>query len=194
MAYTNRQFWTSVAFVALTGGLAACGSSSKAAAPSPSISTATSTTVAPSGSPTSADDTTTTSTGGPATAAPVAVCTTFPTAQIATLSGIALTTNREEDAADLNSYTCDYFTASGFGGMSITILTSGGATSYQGAMQNDTLAKTENVTPVSGLGDKAFSANDGLRALFGDRLIYVAGVKTVPPAQAIIQAVQAKLG
>ncbi len=188
MTWSKRRIWTSLAVVALSAGLAACGSSSKPASQSPE----TSTTAAPSGGATSSEATSTT-TSGSAAAAPVAVCTTFPTAQVATLSGLALTSNREQDAVDLNSYTCDYFTATGTGGMSITILTTGGATSFENAMSTDTVSPSENVTPVTGIGDKAFSATDGLRVLFGDRLIYVAGLKTVPPAEAIVQAVQAKL-
>jgi hypothetical protein len=182
-----RHARATLAIVALTVCVGACGSSSKPA----SVAPTTSTKIVPSSVPTPAGSTTA-ATGG-ATAAPVAVCTTFPFAEVAPLSGIALTSSREQDAAPLNSYTCDYFTASGSGGISVTVITVGGATSYANSLQNDTIAETENVAPLSGLGDKAFSAHDGVRALFGDRLIYVAGLTTVAPAEAVVNALQAKL-
>lgn len=131
-------------------------------------------------------------TGG--TAAALALCATLPTSQVATLSGKALTHSREEDAAEVNNYTCGYFTASGVGGISVTVRTMDGATAYANTLNTDTIeGAADHVTPVAGFGDKAFSAQDGLHALFGDRLITVAGLTSVPQAEAIIQAVQAKL-
>jgi hypothetical protein len=65
---------------------------------------------------------------------------------------------------------------------------------YANSMSTDTIeGAAEHVTQVAGIGDKAFSANDGLHALFGDRLIYVAGLTDVAPAKAIVEAVQAQL-
>jgi hypothetical protein len=131
-------------------------------------------------------------TGGKA--APVVVCATLPTAQVASLSGRALTSSREQDLAADNSYTCAYYTASGVGGLSVTVAVVGGAVAYASSLSVDSVAGSpEHVTPVAGLGDKAFSARDGVRALFGDRMIYVAGLTTVQPAEAIIEALQAKL-
>lgn len=131
-------------------------------------------------------------TGG--NAAPVAVCTSLPTAQVASLSGTALTSSREQDFAANNDYTCAYNTAAGVGGMSVTVAVVGGAAQYASSLSTDTVAgSVEHVTPVAGLGDKAFSARDGLRALFGDRLIYVAGLTSAQPAEAIVRALQAKL-
>jgi hypothetical protein len=200
MARTNltyRRFWnlaigarrarTTLAVVALSVCVGACGSSSKAA----SVSSQTATTTAPASAPTNSGSTTTVTDA--ATAAPVAVCTTLPTAQVAALSAKPLTTSREQDDAADNAYTCDYFTASVSGGMSVTVLTIGGAVSYTNSLQTDTISKTENVMSLSGIGDKAFSAHDGVRVLFGDRLIYVAGLSTVAPAEAIVRALQAKL-
>ncbi len=187
LAIGSRHVRATFAVVALGVGVGACGSSSKPA----SLSRATSTTTAPSGASTSSGSTT--AAAGGTAAAPVAVCTTLPTSQVATLSSRALTTSREEDFAGGNSYTCDYFPASGTGGMSVTVTTVGGAVAYKNSLQNDTIAHTENVMPLTGLGDKAFSANDGVRTLFGDRLIYVAGLTTVAPAEAIVRALQAKL-
>jgi hypothetical protein len=134
----------------------------------------------------------------PATAASapaVAVCSVLPTSQAASLSGLALTTSREQDAAEGNAYTCDYFPASGSGGFSVTVQTVGGDQAYANSLSTDTVAgAVEHVAPLTGVGDKAFSARDGVRAVFGDRMIYVAGLASDPPAVAIIQALQAKLG
>jgi hypothetical protein len=134
---------------------------------------------------------TTTTAGG--SAAAVKVCTVLPLSQVASLTGKQLTTDREQDAPGY-SYQCDYFPNSGVGGVTITVLPTGGAASFQNARQVDEASQSvEHVTDVSGLGDKAFSARDGLRALFGDRLIYVTGVTDEAEAKAVILAVNAKL-
>jgi hypothetical protein len=130
-------------------------------------------------------------TGGKA--ASVVVCATLPTSQVASLSGKALTSSREQDFAANNDYTCSYYTASRVDGMSVTVAVVGGAVAYANTLNADTVAgPAEHVTPLAGLGDKAFSAQDGVHALFADRMIYVAGL-TVQPAEAIIEALQAKL-
>jgi hypothetical protein len=135
------------------------------------------------------------STSAPATAKSIDICTAMPTTQAASLSGVALATSREQDDAEGNAYTCDYFPASGTGGLSVTVTGVGGAQAYANSLQTDTIAgAAEHVAPLAGVGDKAFSARDGVRAVFGDRMIYVAGLATDPPAVAIIQALQAKLG
>jgi hypothetical protein len=164
-------------------------------------STHASTTSTVSTTPTTAaasDGTAGSSSTGPSTAASapaVAVCTVLPISQVASLSGVALATSREQDAADANAYTCDYFPASGSGGLSVTVQTVGGVQAYANSLSTDTVAgAVEHVAPLTGVGDKAFSARDGVRAVFGDRLIYVAGLATDPPAVAIIKALQATLG
>jgi hypothetical protein len=134
---------------------------------------------------------------GPSTAASapaVVVCTVLPISQAASLSGVALATSREQDDAESNAYRCDYFPASGTGGFSVSVVVVGGAQAYANSLQTDTVeGAAENVAPLTGVGDKAFSAHDGVRAVFGDRMIYVAGLAS-DPAVAIIKAVQAKLG
>lgn len=113
--------------------------------------------------------------------------------KLASLTDLQLTTSRELDATGY-SYQCAYNTNSGTGGVNITIIPTGGANNFESAEQTDKISQSaEHVTELSGLGDKAFSATDGLRALFGDRLIYVAGVSSLPKAKAVIEAVEAKL-
>jgi len=130
-----------------------------------------------------------------ASAPAIVVCTALPISQAASLSGVALATSREQDDAEGNAYRCDYFPASGTGGFSVAVTVVGGAQAYANSLQVDTIAgATEHVAPLTGVADKAFSARDGVRAVFGDRMIYVAGLASDPPAVAIIQALQAKLG
>ena len=179
----SRAVLTSLAALALCVGASACGSTKKAA------STTTASTAAGGG----AGSATTAATSGKS-AAPVKVCTTLPTSQAASLSGKPLSYSREQDFAADNSYTCAYFPASKFGGINVTVSTADGATKYQNTLQVDKAsASAEHPTTVSGIGDKAFSARDGLHVLFGDRLITVAGLTSVAPAEAIVQALQAKL-
>jgi hypothetical protein len=134
---------------------------------------------------------------GPSTAASapaIVVCTELPTSQAASLSGVALATSREQDDAESDAYRCDYFPASGTGGFSVSVTVGRGAQAYANSLQTDTVpGAAENVAPLTGVGDKAFSARDGVRAVFGDRMIYVAGLAS-DPAVAIIKALQAKLG
>jgi hypothetical protein len=112
----------------------------------------------------------------------------------ASLSGTALTSSREQDNAPGNSYTCDYFTSSGVGGISVTVMTEGGASAYQNFLTTDKISQdVEHVTEVTGLGDMAFSARDGVHAVFGDRLISVDGLTSAAPAEAIVRALQADL-
>jgi hypothetical protein len=130
-----------------------------------------------------------------ASAPAIVVCTVLPITQVAALSGVALTTSREQDFAEGNAYTCNYFPASGVGGLSVTVTAVGGAQAYANSLQTDTIAgAAEHVAPLTGVGDEAFSAQDGVRATFGDRMIYVAGLTSNQPAVAIIQALQAQLG
>ena len=105
-----------------------------------------------------------------------------------------MTTSREQDDAGFNAYRCDYFPASGSGGFSVSVTVAGGAQAYANSLQTDTIGGAENVAPLTGVGDKAFSAKDGVRAIFGDRMIYVAGIAMDQTAVTIIKALQAKLG
>jgi hypothetical protein len=130
-----------------------------------------------------------------ASAPAVAVCTVLPASQAASLSGLALASSREQDDAESSAYRCDYFPASGTGGFSVSVTVTRGAEAYANSLQTDTvIGAAEHVAPLTGVGDKAFSAQDGVRAVFGDRMIYVAGVATDQTAVTIIKALQAKLG
>jgi hypothetical protein len=191
-----------VTVTALT--LTACHSSSPTAG-----SPATQTTAAASGGAAGSDSTApttaaasdgtagsgSTSSSTDASAPAIVVCTELPASQAASLSGVALATSREQDDAESDASRCDYFPASGTGGFSVSVTAVRGAQAYANSLQTDTLAgAAEHVAPLTGVGDKAFSAQDGVRAVFGDRMIYVAGVASDQTAVTIIKALQAKLG
>jgi uncharacterized protein DUF3558 len=180
-----------LAVLALTATGCKSGTHAATTPTTPTTPTTSTTAAASDGTAGSASTVPSTAASAPA----IVVCTVLPTSQVASLSGVALATSREQDAAEGNSYTCDYFPASGSGGLSVTVQTVDGAQAYANSLQTDTIAgAAEHVAPLTGVGDKAFSARDGVRALFGDRMIYVAGLASNPPAVAIIQALQAKLG
>ena len=188
MRRTNIGAAAGVAVLALT----ATGCKSGAHASTTSTAPTTSTTAAASDG-TAGSGSTVPSTAASARA--VMVCTVLPASQAASLSGVALASSREQDDAGFNAYRCDYFPASGSGGFSVSVTVVGGAQAYANSLQTDTIAgAAEHVAPLAGVGDRAFSARDGVRAVFGDRMIYVAGLASDPPAVAIIQALQAKLG
>ena len=188
---------TALMFTACSSSSPTVGSPSTQAIPLASGGATGSNSTAPA-TPTVSDGTTgsdSTSSSTATSAAAVAVCTELPVSQVASLSGVAVTTSREQDAYYGDVYTCDYFPASGTGGLSVTVRTVSGAQAYDNSLQTDTVAgAAEHVAPLTGVGDKAFSAHDGVRAVFGNRMIYVAGLASDPPAVAIIQALQAKLG
>jgi hypothetical protein len=189
-----------LAIVTVTGlMLTACHSSSSSAGSSTTVGS--SATVGSSTTPAAAaasDATAGSSSTNPSTAssaAAIVVCTELPMAQVASLSGVAVTTSREQDDPDSDAYRCDYFPASGTGGLSVSVTVGRGAQAYANSLQTDTAAgAVEHVAPLTGVGDKAFTARDGVRAVFGDRMIYVSGLTSDAPAVTIIKALQARLG
>lgn len=125
---------------------------------------------------------------------PVNVCDLLPLAQVASISGQALTQATENDTAALKSYGC-YYSAAGSAGVSVTVDTDAAAT-FGTLMQE---AEALGGEPVGGLGDKAYHAVLGVNALFGDIGIFAstdpAASALEPDAAAIalIKALQPKL-
>jgi hypothetical protein len=180
-----------LAVLAITATGCKSGAHASTNSTTPTISTTPTTAATSDGTARSGSTVPSTAASAPA----IAVCTALPVSQAASLSGVALATSREQDDAEENAYRCDYFPASGSGGFSVAVTVVGGAQAYANSLQTDTIAgAAEHVAPLTGVGDKAFSARDGVRAVFGDRMVYVAGLASAPPAVAIIQALQAKLG
>ncbi len=125
---------------------------------------------------------------------PVNVCDLLPVAQVASLTGQALTQATENDTAALKDYGC-YYSATGSAGVQVTVDTDAAAT-FGTLMQQ---ALDLGGEQVSGLGDKAYHAVLGVTALFGDTSIFAstdpAASALEPDAAAItlIKTIQPKL-
>jgi hypothetical protein len=176
--------WTLVmAAMACVAPVACSSTGSKAAGPAPSA--------APAGS---SADTASTSGGGPGGGVnhPVNVCAPLPLASVTSVTGESLTVARENDDASYQNYTCGYFSADGGSGLTVSVSTLQGAVGYNNAMQND----GSRATPISGLGDKAYSTTSGsssvVRSLFGSVEINVSGVVSVPASVTLIRRLQPK--
>jgi hypothetical protein len=165
--------------------LAACSSTkSKSAAPAQSSAAAGS--PAPSASASGG-------TQGGAAGHPVNICALLPVASVASITGENLTVARENDEDELQTYNCGYFTADGDSGLTVSVYTLQGAQGYNNALAND----GSRATPISGLGDKAYSTTSGslnvVRSLFGQVEINVSGVVTIPASETLIRTLQPKL-
>jgi len=124
---------------------------------------------------------------------PVNVCTLLPVATVAAVTSESLTVARENDDAAYQNYTCGYYTTDGGSGLTVSVSTLQGAVGYNNALQND----GSRATPISGVGDKAYSTTSGsssvVRSLFGSVEINVSGVVSVPASETLIRRLQPKL-
>jgi hypothetical protein len=130
--------------------------------------------------------------GGTAAAAgnPVAVCSLLPVATMAQLSGDPLTTSKEDDLPNAQSYTCAYTSSISTSNVAVTVLKMNAAVSYNAGVA----AFGSEAKPISGVGDKAYSAATGLAALFGNVEITVSGLQNDDAAAVkIIQTLQPQL-
>jgi hypothetical protein len=151
--------------------LAACGPSSNSGAAAPADN------VAAGGG--SSDD---------AIGHPVTVCGLLPAATVAQVTGEPITVAQEQDTPSYKLYSCNYTSADGTSGLSISVLGLDASPGYDGALQADSSAK-----PISGLGDKAFSGITGLHALFGNVGITVANLTSDTAAEQLIRMIQPKI-
>jgi len=119
---------------------------------------------------------------------PVNVCSLLPAATVASVTGEPLTVAQEQDTASYKLWTCDYTSADGTSGLTISVLALDAAPGYDAALQADTNAKQ-----ITGLGDKAFSGVLGLQALFGNVSISVSDVQSDAAAETLIRDLQPKL-
>jgi hypothetical protein len=124
---------------------------------------------------------------------PFNICALLPLASVASVTGASLTVARENDDASYQNYTCGYFSADGGSGLTVSVSTLQGAVGYNNALHND----GSRATPISGLGDKAYSTTSGsssvVRSLFGNVEINVSGVVSVPASVTLIRQLQPKL-
>jgi hypothetical protein len=121
---------------------------------------------------------------------PVAVCTLLPVATVAQLSGEALVNAKETDLLpDAKSYGCLYTDSLGTGNVGVSVLAKNAANIF-----NTGLTFADNhAKPISGVGDKAYSGEVGVSALFGNVEISVTGIQDDDAAVKIIQTLQPQL-
>jgi hypothetical protein len=105
----------------------------------------------------------------------VNVCSLLPATTAASVSGEPVTVANEQDTLSYKIYTCNYTTADGTNGFDINVLALDAAAGYAADIQTHQTTGSP-VTPVSGLGDKAFSTSDGVEALFGNYSIDVSNL------------------
>jgi hypothetical protein len=119
---------------------------------------------------------------------PVNVCSLLPASTAASLSAEAITVAQEQDTPSYKLWVCDYTTADGTNGFTISVLALDAAPGYDAALSADPSAK-----PVSGIGDKAFSGVLGFQALFGNVSIDVSNLASDSASEALIRYLQPKL-
>lgn len=122
---------------------------------------------------------------------PVNVCALLPVATVASVTGEPLTVATEQDTLSYKTYTCNYTSADGTSGLTVSVLAMDAAAGYDAALQS-----TNQVTAakqISGLGDKAFSGPLGLEALFGNVSITVTDLQSDDAAETLIRTLQPKL-
>lgn len=120
---------------------------------------------------------------------PITLCTLLPVATVAQLSGENLTVTKEQDTPSYKIYMCDYTSADGTSGVTVSVLAMDAAAGYNGALS----AIGSSAKQISGVGDNAFSAVTGVQALFGNVSITVSNLQSDDAAVQIIKALQPKL-
>jgi hypothetical protein len=122
---------------------------------------------------------------------PVNICTLLPATTVASVTGEPITVATEQDTLSYKTYTCNYTSADGTSGVTVSVLAMDAAAGYDAE-----LSATNQVTPakqISGLGDKAFSGPLGLEALFGNVSISVTNLQSDDAAETLIRTLQPKL-
>jgi hypothetical protein len=124
---------------------------------------------------------------------PVNVCALIPASTAASVSGEPITVANEDDTLSYKIYSCDYTSADGTMGFDIDVLALDAVAGFQGDIDG-AKAVGVPVTPISGLGDKAFANGGGVEALFGNVEIHVANLSGQTAAcETLIRDLQPKL-
>jgi hypothetical protein len=125
---------------------------------------------------------------------PVNVCSLIPAATAASISGEPITVAQEQDTPSYKIWVCNYTSADGTSGFTISVLAMDAVAGFNGDVQaNNSLGGAAKYTPVSGLGDKAFSSISGVEALFGNVSITVSNLESDSASETLIRDIQAKL-
>jgi hypothetical protein len=124
---------------------------------------------------------------------PVNVCSLIPASTAASVSGEPITVATEDDTLSYKIYSCNYTSADGTSGFVVDVLALDAAAGFQGDI-DAAKAVGAPVTPISGLGDKAFANGGGVEALFGNVEIHVANLTGQTAAcETLIRDIQPKL-
>jgi len=124
---------------------------------------------------------------------PVNICTLLPVATVASVSGEPITVAQEQDTAGLKIYACNYTSADGTSGVTVSVLGMDAAAGFQGSIDANKSVPGAQYTPISGLGDKAFSSISGVEALFGNVSISVTDLQSNAASETLIRDLQPKL-
>jgi hypothetical protein len=125
---------------------------------------------------------------------PVNICSLLPVASVASVSGEPVTIATEDDTTSYKIYSCDYTSASGTSGLTVNVLAMDAAAGFQADVDaNKAVGGADPYTPISGLGDKAFSAISGVEALFGNVSITVSNLASNAASETLIRDLQPKL-
>jgi len=119
---------------------------------------------------------------------PVNVCSLLPASTAASISGVPVTVAQEQDTPSYKLWVCDYTTADGTDGFTISVLALDAAPGYDAD-----LTANGTVQPVSGLGDKAFTGTTGTEALFGNYSINVSNLQSSSASESLIRELQPKI-
>jgi hypothetical protein len=134
----------------------------------------------------------------------VNVCELMPASRISQITGKTFTMTKEDDTASYKLFSCDYTTDPTVGGataeqMDLNVIGMGGAVGLSADIDaaKQVNNKLTNLTPVSGIGDKAYGGGieAHLEVLYGDVLIKISGLTEVTTDQGkqIISELHSKL-
>jgi hypothetical protein len=120
---------------------------------------------------------------------PVNICSLLPVATVASVTGEPLTVAQEQDTVSYKIYACNYTSADGTSGCTVSVLALDAVAGYGGSVD----AAGSGGKPISGLGDKAFTSILGVEALFGNVSITVSDLQSDDAAVTLIKDLQPKL-
>jgi hypothetical protein len=120
---------------------------------------------------------------------PVNICSLLPVATVASVTGEPLTVTKEDDTPSYKIYSCDYTSADGTSGVTVSVLALDAVAGYGGSVD----AAGSAGKTITGLGDKAFTSILGVEALFGNVSITVSDLQSDDAAETLIRDLQPKL-
>jgi hypothetical protein len=124
---------------------------------------------------------------------PVNICNVLPVATVASVSGEAITVAKEDDTPSVKIYSCDYTSADGTSGVTVSVLAMDAAVGYDGSVAANKSVSAAGYKPIPGLGDKAFTSIAGVEALFGNVSITVSDLQSDAASETLIRDLQPKL-